>query len=75
VLAFIAVDFLGVLTVLRGIFFLGGCQFLGNAHGRHFITADSPEQNFLLARVGIEVPHIAMVDEWYRCRPIFRTNV
>ena len=74
-LPFVAEDFLAVLAVLRGIFLFRRHQFLANANGRHFIPPNSPEQNFFLARIGIEVPEIAFVHQWYGRGPIFRANI
>ena len=75
-LAFIAEDLLRILVVLSGIeFLLRRHEFLANPDGRYFIPANSPVQNFLLARLGVEIPRIAFVDERYGRGPILCANV
>jgi len=47
----------------------------GKRGWRHFITADSPGQDFFLARFGVEIPGIATVHDRYGSWPIHRTDV
>src|SRR5580700_2413816 len=76
VLPLITVDFHRVLAVLRRvIFFFRRHQLLANTNRRYLILANSPEQNFLLARVGVEVPRVAPVHQRYRRGPILRADI
>ncbi len=76
VLSFITEDLFGVLVVvLGGVFLLRRHQLLANANGREFIPPNSPENNFLLARLGVEIPPLAVVHERYGRGPVFRTNI
>src|SRR6202021_4117203 len=71
VLPFIAEGGLRIPRVLRVVVFvLRRGELLANANGRHFITAHSPIQDFLLARVGVEIPAMSIVDERYGRRPV-----
>src|SRR4029077_5547806 len=75
-LAFITEDFLGVLIVLGGIvFLLRRHQLPANVNCRYFIPANSPVQNFSLARDGIEIPQITFIQERDGRRPVVCTDV
>ncbi len=50
-------------------------EFLANANRRQFIPPDSPEQNLLFARLRIEIPGVAYLDERDRRGPILRADV
>ena len=75
-LPFIAEDGLGILRVLRVVVFVfRRHQLLANANGRHFVAANSPIQDFPLARLGVEIPPIGIVDKRYGRRPVLGTDV
>src|SRR5579859_4361271 len=70
-LPLVAEDFPRVFVVLgRARFLFRRHQFLANTNRRDLILANSPEQNFLLARVGIEIPRMVSVHQRYRRGPI-----
>src|SRR5579862_982714 len=75
VLPFITVNFRGILAMRSQVFFLRRRQFLTNADSRHFIPAHAPVQNFLLPRLGVEIPHAAFIHQRDRSRPILRADI
>src|SRR5271166_2580572 len=70
VLPFLAEDLLRVFMILLPEFLFCRCQLPASLNGRHFIKANPAKQDFLLSRLGIEIPDLALVNERYGARPI-----
>src|SRR5271156_1185876 len=52
-----------------------GGKIAANRNCRELVLADSPEPNFLLARVRIEAPSPILLDDRNRERPVLGSNV
>ena len=65
---------LGIVVLFLSIFLLRFDETTANGNRVQFVGTDTPIQNFLTARLGIEVPLALLLHDWNRKRKIVVSN-